>query len=708
MSLIIDLSSQIQLAEASYADFSNPQVASVTALQQGESKFSLAQATAFVNKWQVVDHIPDTSTGFSATIFRDTDTGAYTLSVRGTSATSPTDILNDINVIAVDGVAVAQLLDLYNFWQRANTALGSEYTAARAIAQLDPGNGIITYTINWIPSGQLTDVSLRQGTGALTMTPAAFNVTGHSLGGHLAMAFTRLFPDIPATALVVNALGFKIGNATVDSVFAQLGGAAAFNPAAIQNVYGIAGPEFAAMNNSVLQQPGGFDGIFIEDGSLILPPVAGHSSVQMTDSAALYDLFIKLSSQIRNSTPAAALATLKPLFEASSPQVEASLERVVDALVNLFGLDFPPLADGLIGNREALYQRITPLRALIEGVATNNPGMHVDVLTTANAESLALLASGSEALAYRYGLKALNPFAIVGDNSLYAIHNENGELNLYDSAQKTGGLTEAWLTERAKLIHAALLHNTQDNPDIAVIPVIDDREFEYRYYENGKEHVLFAQAADHTPNTLPTEMIQFSDDTGRYLNGSDNVLGDKLFGGDSADIIEGRGGQDYLEGGRGIDLYTYNRTRRNGLFGSTVDGDGADTVLDTDGKGVLRIVKTTTSIGFVSGVGAGVAIDASVKLNETTWQSADGQFNYVKAGADLVVVINGEGGGTVTLKSWSEGDFGIHLLDAQRTAPQTTTEIRGDKQYLDIPGQQTQRKLPNGDPISFTAPDGSG
>lgn len=701
MSLITDVFLQTQLAEAAYADFSNPSINPEDTLQQGNSAFSSAQAIAFVSNWEVIDHVPDTASGFSATIFRNRQSGAYTLSVRGTSATSPTDILNDINVIAGDGVAVAQLVDLYNFWQRANTAPGIGYTAAKAVAQLDAGNGTITYTINWVPSGQLADASLRQGSGALTITPA-LNVTGHSLGGHLAMAFTRLFPDVPSTALVVNALGFKLGAANVDSVFSQLGGASAFNPSAITNIYGIAGPEFAAMNNSVLQQPGGFEGIYIENGSLILPPIAGHSSVQMTNSAAVYDLFIRLSAQIRNSTPTAALATLKPLFEASSNQAESSLERVVDALVNLFGLDFPPLTEGNISDREALYERIELLQPLMSGVSTNNPGAHVDVLTTATAESLALLASGSEALAYRYALKELNPFAIVGDNTFYAIHNGQGQLDLYNSATRSGTLTESWLTERAKLLEAALLRNTQDNPDIAVFPVVDDREFEYRYYENGQERVLFAQAAGRMPGALPTELIQFADDAGRYLNGSDNVLGDKLFGGDGADLIEGRGGQDTLEGGRGMDLYTYNRTRRLGFFGNTVDGDGADTVLDADGKGVLRVVKTTTTIGFVTDVEAGVAIDASVQLNETTWQSADGRFNYVKAGADLVMVINGEGGGTVTLKNWSEGDFGIRLLDAQRTAPQTNTEILGDKKYLDVPGQQTQRKLPNGDPIGFS------
>lgn len=143
MSSIIDLFSQAQLAEAAYADFSNPLVEPRDALQQGDSKFSPSQATTFVDNWEVIDHVPNTAFGFSATIFRNRQSGVYTLAIRGTNASSPADILNDINIIAGDGVAVAQLVDLYNFWQRANTVLGSEYTAAKAIALIDPDNGTV-------------------------------------------------------------------------------------------------------------------------------------------------------------------------------------------------------------------------------------------------------------------------------------------------------------------------------------------------------------------------------------------------------------------------------------------------------------------------------------------------------------------------------------------------------------------------------------
>lgn len=55
MSTIQNLFQQAQLAEAAYANFLNPGIDPIDALQTGGSTFSLAQATAFVAEWQVVD-----------------------------------------------------------------------------------------------------------------------------------------------------------------------------------------------------------------------------------------------------------------------------------------------------------------------------------------------------------------------------------------------------------------------------------------------------------------------------------------------------------------------------------------------------------------------------------------------------------------------------------------------------------------------------
>ncbi|MDP1672460.1 MAG: calcium-binding protein, partial [Burkholderiales bacterium] len=524
----------------------------------------------------------------------------------------------------------------------------------------------------------------------------------HSLGGHLAMAFTRLFPDVPSAALVVNALGFKLGVPTLDSIFSQLGGSPAFDASAITNVYGIAGPEFAAMNNSVLQQPGGYEGIYIEDGSI--NPVTGfpsHSSVQMTDSAAVYDIFIRLSQQIRDVAPATALATLRPLFEAGSAQAVSSLERIVDALAHLFGLDFPPLVGSLNNNRDELYKRIVPLQAISKNLSDNNPGMHVDVLAASSttAEAMALLASGSTALAYRYALQQLNPFAIVGNNELYDSHNASGELDLYDPIAKTGNLTSEWLADRAEFLARKNIANIADATALISLEFGVDSRTQFKDVTSG--YALTLSEVELPAHSVSARQIAFGSDASDFLEGGSKS--DKLYGNAGADYLRGKLNNDHLEGGAGLDVYEYNGGQS---FTGNLANDGNDTILDTDGKGVLRYVFNE---GGLAGIGAKststIIRDASNRVSGTQWNSADGKFTYQRSGSDLVVSINGDAGGQITLKDFREGDFGIYLLDEQRELPETTRDILGDKGYVESVGQRTQLKGPGGVPLTYGVPD---
>lgn len=150
MSTIQELFQQAQLAEAAYANLWNIDTNSAitdrelvkAALKDASNKmtFSEAQATAFVNQWQVIDHIPDTAAGFSATIFKNIQTGAYSLAIRG--STDLADFSADTALIAVDGIAVRQVVDLYNFWQRATTRAGLTYVAAQVVPYFHLPKGV--------------------------------------------------------------------------------------------------------------------------------------------------------------------------------------------------------------------------------------------------------------------------------------------------------------------------------------------------------------------------------------------------------------------------------------------------------------------------------------------------------------------------------------------------------------------------------------
>ena len=77
MNTIQDLFQQAQLAEAAYADFSDPTKTTFDALTTGNSKFSAGQAATFLTQWEVVDQyiangfIVGDNSGFSATLFRN-------------------------------------------------------------------------------------------------------------------------------------------------------------------------------------------------------------------------------------------------------------------------------------------------------------------------------------------------------------------------------------------------------------------------------------------------------------------------------------------------------------------------------------------------------------------------------------------------------------------------------------------------------------
>src|SRR5690606_20787604 len=66
-------------------------------------------------------------------------------------------------------------------------------------------------TIVWENSDTLFTDERQTGLGLGTDIAAkGLTVTGHSLGGHLAAAFTRLFPEVGADALTINGAGFGV------------------------------------------------------------------------------------------------------------------------------------------------------------------------------------------------------------------------------------------------------------------------------------------------------------------------------------------------------------------------------------------------------------------------------------------------------------------------------------------------------------------
>lgn len=106
------------MTEASYAQFDIFNIARDAIINSG---LSSSQADALLVDWQVITggHQPNTSSGFSSTLFQSTDPndGRYVLAFRGTAGF--VDIVDaDINDIISDGLAIEQIIDLHNEWAR--------------------------------------------------------------------------------------------------------------------------------------------------------------------------------------------------------------------------------------------------------------------------------------------------------------------------------------------------------------------------------------------------------------------------------------------------------------------------------------------------------------------------------------------------------------------------------------------------------------
>lgn len=148
----------------------------------GYTRMPAAQAAEFIANNQVVAHRANDATGFSGTLLRDQGTGEYTLSIRSTEyknlangGDAERDNLRGANgEIVLNGFALGQLAALEDFYQR-------------EVLPVVGANKI--------------------------------NVTGYSLGGHLATVFTETHAVQVKAAYVFNAAGrgrFVVGDTTAE------------------------------------------------------------------------------------------------------------------------------------------------------------------------------------------------------------------------------------------------------------------------------------------------------------------------------------------------------------------------------------------------------------------------------------------------------------------------------------------------------------
>ena len=199
------------------------------------------------------------------------------------------------------------------------------------------------------------------------------------------------------------------------------------------------------------------------------------------------------------------------------------------------------------------------------------------------------ISGGKNSLAYRYALKHKNQFIILS-NYLYTqehLKDEYRDLMLFSPDDKATytGLSEEYLKYSARFLDKSHIYFNAENTII------------YRDLTSGKENIHLAKqdesviydikeiAGNHfswvkaviiamgKKNKEAQQVIFGTDDADNQasLQGG-NLSGDRIFGGGGNDILDGKEGDDYLEGGKDFDTYIIN---------------GHDVVLDTDNQGEI-------------------------------------------------------------------------------------------------------------------------
>ena len=497
MSLYSEMFKQAQLALAAYANLSRSGSNADALIGAG---LSPTQVIKFEQLWRVVDQYPGPS-GLSATVFEEVSTGTRYLAIRGTEASDLNDVWTDIVDIALFGTSERQ----------------AQYAALKS------------KVTQWQANGTL---------------PSTFTVAGHSLGGFLAGALLVDFSNQIEHAYLYNAPGVG-GLSAALRLLLGIDSLPSLDLAKVFNVRGDAGLSPIAG----LGVAWGIPIPIVIENQLApdvqsAPAALNHSQQVLTDALAIIDLYSRIDGNL-------GVNQINAIVSAATNRAAQTLEISLDVLRRLFWQSgAASVAPTPIGNRDALYLNLYE-PGFQQRIAAYGGQLQVALLAEYIPADLASIAQGSEALAYRYALTALNSFAVLGNNDLYAAHNTNGELNLYNQDDGTGTLTARWITDRAQFLSAKISINTNDQQ----VGINSTSTANYWYQDvalGEKAYILSSGVPRNTgklKNAQSIEAVLNKVDAQRVFFGSDN--GDSLTGWHKDDSLYGNGGADRFERSRG-------------------------------------------------------------------------------------------------------------------------------------------------------------
>ncbi|MBI2770199.1 MAG: hypothetical protein HYX47_11280, partial [Burkholderiales bacterium] len=434
-----------------------------------------------------------------------------------------------------------------------------------------------------------------------------------------------------------------------------------------------------------------------------------HSLVLLVDSLTVQNTLAQLA-------PTVVRSTLNAIFNAvSNAGVETgviadvgpnnqgradgdSLEKVVNALARLLGIEGDPLVGKLeggtwanINDRNVFYNRLQQITGSAAFTALAGK-VTIELATPALADQ------AKNDFAAFLSLNALSPLVLRPTDATGQALLKQANPSLADAFEADAQLTDqqrvdgyatysdAWRKDRAAMLGWLVEANKQNiEGPFGVGPGVQGMHFEDLASERSVEVGLVNGVVEKRQTIFGGDDIDILEGKG---------LADHLYGGAGNDFIDGKGGADWLEGNAGADSL-YGGDGSDTLLGGAGDdqlsgeggndtlagGDGADTykftgawgkdlITDADGKGSLQLNGTALTGGKATGY-------------RNVWQTKDADGNYLNyavyddsassTGKRLVITKGTDQANTITVNNFDyaaatggAGYLGIKLDATQR------------------------------------------
>lgn len=556
---------------------------------------------------------------------------SVTIAFRGTEALE--DYASDAIGITT-GVVENQIVSMYNYLLKVFASTGStvnQYTMTDTTEA--PPDGI-RYTSTVIHSSEpdVADVTVyhylkvTSTASGLGLVPqgATVNFTGHSLGGHLAVAASRLFPNRTNEVYSYNGLGFQslaLANGSVDNFFSYFQGASSsFTPSKIHDITADGWPR-GASNRTLFPMPPGCDSVSIPIERAGVASTFGHSIDNLEESLSVYKLLSSLD-------PSLSMDQMRSIILSATYNADGKLEATVDALraaakggaVTATAADRQSLLFAI--SNDLLLKSLPSSGLSIISIASNTSSQLASMAATDSAVFLALQRLSP------IGLRGYTPPIGSSDAAALALWEQDRAGTLEGQ-----NFTAEYLADKAKMLSGILALAKNDlNPNTDAASSTD-------YHDRSTGKKLGACLEKINPQ------VTFGTSATDVLTGSSKV--DHLYGGAGDDILNGGAGDDYLEGGMGVDQIDGGDGQDTlvGLDDGTVDGLEGGQGFDTYYAGANDIIYDEDGVGAVYFGKEKIRLTGGSRPDDTTdiYTSADGRLTYKELSAGkILVTLDGE------------------------------------------------------------------